>query len=72
MNTSHIQFHIDEHLTLLVNIKKIELSEEIVMQRMMDRWKGGVGKEVEKERREERKRCNTDNAGTLCCTFGCS
>lgn len=44
MNTSHIQFHIDEHLTLLVNIKKIELSEEVVMQRMMDRWKGEMAK----------------------------
>lgn len=55
MNTSHIQFHIDERLTLLVNIKKIELSEEVVMQRMMDRWKGGDGKEAAKveERREE-------------------
>lgn len=55
MNTSHIQFHIDERLTLLVNIKKIELSEEVMMQRMMDRWKGGDGKEAAKveERREE-------------------
>lgn len=34
MNTTRTLFHIDEHVTLLVSTKKIELSKEVAMERI--------------------------------------